>query len=221
MKREQIIAEIVSDQARWTAVEPAVDDARAGTRKGTFAKRLRRRKPYLVEVNDVLSARLTESEYLTCAELDLDVNCCETCHKHYPHYEMWDITLCDGRHAWVCDPFRDVLMREIKTDNTPEREQVLVIAVDIAASFPDPVADSLHEANLAAQSDEERLQLCLKYVHHFYGRKRGDEAVEVIIRRAGELLGSAPATGAELYTDTPPALDHNQREGGSSRRPGD
>lgn len=33
----------------------------------------------------------------------LGVECCDTCHNFYPHYEMSVIDLPDGGKAWVCD----------------------------------------------------------------------------------------------------------------------
>jgi hypothetical protein len=35
--------------------------------------------------------------------LHLNVQCCETCHEFYPHYDMSLIDLPDGGKAWVCD----------------------------------------------------------------------------------------------------------------------
>jgi hypothetical protein len=33
----------------------------------------------------------------------LNVECCETCHEFYPHYDMSLIDLPGGSKAWVCD----------------------------------------------------------------------------------------------------------------------
>jgi hypothetical protein len=40
----------------------------------------------------------------TCEDFGhLNVQCCDTCHNFYPHYEMKVIALPDGSPAWVCD----------------------------------------------------------------------------------------------------------------------
>jgi hypothetical protein len=52
-----------------------------------------------------LRGRLPEGvDIKTCEDFKhLGVECCETCHKFYPHYEMKLIELPDGAPAWVCD----------------------------------------------------------------------------------------------------------------------
>ena len=43
-------------------------------------------------------------EIKTCEDFrHLGVECCDTCHNFYPHYEMQVIQLPDGSPAWVCD----------------------------------------------------------------------------------------------------------------------
>lgn len=43
-------------------------------------------------------------EIKTCEDFrHLNVECCETCHNFYAHYEMKVIQLPDGSPAWVCD----------------------------------------------------------------------------------------------------------------------
>ena len=40
----------------------------------------------------------------TCDDFrHLNVECCETCHNFYPHYEMSLVDLPGGGKAWVCD----------------------------------------------------------------------------------------------------------------------
>jgi hypothetical protein len=40
----------------------------------------------------------------TCNDFrHLNVECCETCHNFYPHYEMSLVDLPGGGKAWVCD----------------------------------------------------------------------------------------------------------------------
>ena len=46
-------------------------------------------------------------EIKTCEDFrHLNVECCDTCHNFYPHYEMKVIELPDGSPAWVCDTVR-------------------------------------------------------------------------------------------------------------------
>ncbi len=40
---------------------------------------------------------------------DLNVECCETCHEFYPHYDMSLIELPDGAKAWVCDHVKSAI----------------------------------------------------------------------------------------------------------------
>jgi hypothetical protein len=43
----------------------------------------------------------------------LNVECCETCHEFYPHYDMSLIKLPDGgKAAWVCDTVKWALYPE-------------------------------------------------------------------------------------------------------------
>jgi hypothetical protein len=54
----------------------------------------------------VLQERLPEgADIKTCEDFrHLNVECCDTCHNFYPHYEMSVIDLLpDGGKAWVCD----------------------------------------------------------------------------------------------------------------------
>jgi hypothetical protein len=66
-------------------------------------------------------------EIKTCEDFcHLNVKCCDTCHKFYPHYEMRVIDLPDGSPAWVCDTVRwAIYPEEYKTlqdwsRNSPE-----------------------------------------------------------------------------------------------------
>jgi len=42
----------------------------------------------------------------------LNVECCETCHEFYPHYDMSLIDLPGGSKAWVCDAVKWALYPE-------------------------------------------------------------------------------------------------------------
>jgi len=48
----------------------------------------------------------------------LNVECCETCHEFYPHYDMSLIDLPDGGKAWVCDAIKCALSRRISVENS-------------------------------------------------------------------------------------------------------
>jgi len=152
---------------------------------------------YSTMIRAKLEKRLTEATYLTCETFDhFDLQCCTTCHGE-PHFEMADVVLADDRHAWVCCHVRDILIRQTKKPPSPDpdRQKVSALLADMFGQKPDPVADELHAANLAATSDEERLYYCLKYAHHKSGRKRGHKKLETIVQRARRLPGGRPAKG--------------------------
>jgi hypothetical protein len=61
-----------------------------------------------------LERRLPQAEILTCADfVDLKGECCETCHRMYPHYEMHVIEFLDGKFGWICCRVRSVLQVEV------------------------------------------------------------------------------------------------------------
>ena len=90
-------------------------------------KLIAERDGYFKEIEVELAKRLTEESYLTCEDFDhFDVTCCDTCHTCYPHDEMWIVVLSDGRHAWVCDSIKHILMRQTDlTPVSPETEKAL------------------------------------------------------------------------------------------------
>lgn len=47
-----------------------------------------------------------------CNDLHLNVECCESCHTSYPHYEMKLVKLSDGTPAWLCHTVIDALSRK-------------------------------------------------------------------------------------------------------------
>ena len=60
-----------------------------------------------------LQNRLPETNIKTCEDFShLQVECCETCHNFYPHYDMRLIDLTNGSKAWVCDPVQDAIYSE-------------------------------------------------------------------------------------------------------------
>jgi hypothetical protein len=76
----------------------------------------------------VLRDRLPESvDIKTCEDFrHFNVECCNTCHNFYPHYEMSVIDLPDGGKAWVCDTVKWAIYpekyRELqeRSRNSPE-----------------------------------------------------------------------------------------------------
>jgi hypothetical protein len=59
-----------------------------------------------------LMKRLPDSEILTCKEFDFPVECCDSCHYFYAHYDMDLVDLPDGRKAWICCTVRGALFHE-------------------------------------------------------------------------------------------------------------
>jgi len=59
-----------------------------------------------------LMKRLPEGEILTCEDLDFPVECCDSCHYFYAHYDMYLVDLPDGRKAWICCATRRALLHE-------------------------------------------------------------------------------------------------------------
>jgi hypothetical protein len=167
----------------------------------TYADELRAEfENYPTVIRLELEKRLTEETYLTCEDFDhFDTNCCETCHTCYPHYEMSIVVLSDGRHAWLCDSVKGILMRHTKfVPSSPEGKEKFRLLAEIFGAKPDPIEDELHEASLAACSDEERLYYCIKYSHHIHKRKRGHKTIETLVQRALRLPGRGPARSARI-----------------------
>jgi hypothetical protein len=183
MTREQIIDEIIEAQIRKIGSDTSAAE----------------RESYLADQRRVLLERLTETDYIVCSDFDLDVLCCSSCHM-YATYDMWDITLADGRHAWVCDPYRHILMRKICVKPSPDSREEMRLLDEIfgGANVPDPAVETLNAALQSARSDSEKVRLCLQYVHHFYGRIRGTLSIQELLRRNFRLIGSAPAIQAKI-----------------------
>jgi hypothetical protein len=167
-----------------------------------------------------LIMRLTEDTFLTCEDFDhFDVKCCEAACESDPHYEMIDVILDDDRHAWVCCNLRNVLIRQTEPppSNDPEAVEKKRLWGEIFDWKADPVADRLHAANMAAESDEEKLYYTLKYAHHTSGRKRGHKILETIVQRALKLPGGRPAKRCN-ESDPPPSCGLCIQCGGSIYR---
>jgi hypothetical protein len=197
MKRQQIINQILQDHQGTAGID--VDPAALTKEHGQAAFLMQSSQAYSSVIVAELERRLTEREYLTCADFNhFDVHCCVNCHAGYPHYDMYIVDLDNGRHAWVCCPIRHILMREVRTISAPDAEEKMKILEEILGCPPDPIEKELHVANLAAKTDEERLGHCLAYAHHVYGRRRGHKRLDTLVSRALLLPGRGPARGCQL-----------------------
>jgi hypothetical protein len=72
--------------------------------------------PEGIEANDEivipeLDRRLPEGDIKTCEDFKyLNVECCDTCHTFYPHYDMYLVTLPDCSRAWICCTVRSAVL---------------------------------------------------------------------------------------------------------------
>ena len=75
-----------------------------------------------------LQRKLPEGvEIKTCEDFrHLNVECCDTCHNFYPHYEMSVIQLPDGSPAWVCDTVEWAIYPERHKDSEKSSEAKLL-----------------------------------------------------------------------------------------------
>jgi len=72
----------------------------------------------------------------TCEDFrHLNVECCETCHNSYPHYEMSLVDLPNGAKAWVCDT--------VKWAIYPERNRALKPSLHNSPAGVDPSAETI------------------------------------------------------------------------------
>ena len=132
---------------------------------------------------------------LSAAPLLAKVNLTTKCSS-----SLWTMEAMLGCAAYI----RDILIRQTKKPPAPGRK-AKKRAKRLESTFDgerDAVAEQLHAGNAAATSDEEKLYYCLKYAHHKSGRKRGDESLETIVRRAPSLPGGRPAK--RFYKSNPP-----------------
>jgi hypothetical protein len=204
--REQIIVRIMEREERDHAGGPdpvQVAELLETQGQAYVDKWLTERREYPNILRRVLEERLSASEYLTCEDFAVfDVGCCPSCHDSVcEHYDMYQVTLADGRHAWVCCPMKSILFRQTKKDNDgsdPDFEKKAELLAEIFNSSPDPVQEELHRASLAATTDEQRLTCSLRYAHHTYGRKDGTETAETLVKRALRLPVCGPATRATI-----------------------
>lgn len=78
-----------------------------------------------------LLERLPEGDSQTCKDFkDIDVPCCESCHRGYAHYEMHLENLPGCGKAWVCCAVRGVLLRRAAASRASNP------GLDITATHP-------------------------------------------------------------------------------------
>jgi hypothetical protein len=60
-----------------------------------------------------LREQLPDDDVNTCEDFEgLKAQCCETCHRFYPHYDMYLENLPTGGRAWLCCTVRAALRLE-------------------------------------------------------------------------------------------------------------
>jgi len=73
-----------------------------------------------------LTERLPDSDFQTCKDFrHLGASCCESCHVHYAHYDMYLEDLSDGSKAWLCCAVRSALLRELNPREDDVREKIV------------------------------------------------------------------------------------------------
>jgi hypothetical protein len=59
-----------------------------------------------------LRERLPNDDFNTCEDFEgLKEQCCDTCHRFYPHYDTYLEGLPTGSKAWLCRVIRAALLR--------------------------------------------------------------------------------------------------------------
>jgi hypothetical protein len=59
-----------------------------------------------------LREQLPDDDVNTCEDFEgMKAQCCETCHKSYPHYDMYLENLPTGGKGWLCCAVRAELLR--------------------------------------------------------------------------------------------------------------
>lgn len=71
-----------------------------------------------------LNERLPDREFKTCEDLSLGVECCDSCHTFYPHYDMYLETLPNGELAWLCCRVRSALRNPGQSDEEQDQEWI-------------------------------------------------------------------------------------------------
>jgi hypothetical protein len=61
-----------------------------------------------------LREQLPNDDVNTCEDLQgLAVKCCDTCHRFYPHYDMYLEKLPTGGKAWICCTVRAAFLKSL------------------------------------------------------------------------------------------------------------
>jgi len=69
-----------------------------------------------------LREQLPDADVNTCEDFEgLKVQCCDTCHRFYPHYDMYLDDLPTGGKAWLCCAVRAALLSSL--DRTMSRQK--------------------------------------------------------------------------------------------------
>jgi hypothetical protein len=79
--------------------------------------------PILVALVAALQSADPDADIRTCEDFGhLHVECCDTCHHSYPHYDMALIDLESGGNAWICCAMDTVLNpgKHLKLVQLPE-----------------------------------------------------------------------------------------------------
>jgi hypothetical protein len=59
-----------------------------------------------------LREQIPDDDVRTCEDFQgLKARCCETCHRFYPHYDMYLVNLPTGSKAWLCCAVRAALIQ--------------------------------------------------------------------------------------------------------------
>jgi len=73
-------------------------------------------------VISTLREQLPDDDVNTCEDFErLKTRCCDTCHRFYPHYDMYLDDLPTGGKAWLCCAVRAALLSSL--DRTMSRQK--------------------------------------------------------------------------------------------------
>ena len=122
LSKEDLVAKVLAENEIDRSELYLAKDENANLRSGSYAD---------VIVAEMRHNRLPDADhYFTCDDFAcFDVKCEELCHSDYSHYDTWVVTLADGSFAWVCDPLKDVLRRQID-DRRRDRGTPIALLLD-------------------------------------------------------------------------------------------
>jgi hypothetical protein len=73
-----------------------------------------------------LREQLPDDDVNTCEDFEgLKAQCCETCHRFYPHYDMYLESLPTGAKAWLCCAARAALLQSSTWDDIPTADAAI------------------------------------------------------------------------------------------------